>query len=63
MKYNVLVGCENDKTGKRFEPGDTCKDGDFPKRVIKDFIQIGVLEPIEDKENGKGQTAAVDAGL
>ena len=42
--YKVLIGCQNDRTGKRFEPGDTCSDKDFSKAVIKNWLKIGVLE-------------------
>ena len=42
--YKVLIGCQNDRTGKRFEPGDVCTDKDFSKAVIKNWLSIGVLE-------------------
>ena len=42
--YKVLIGCQNDRTGKRFEPGDACTDKDFSKAVIKNWLEIGVLE-------------------
>ena len=42
--YKVLVGIENDRTGKRFEPGDVCTNKDFSKAVIKNWLEIGVLE-------------------
>lgn len=43
MTYMCIVGCENDKTGKRFEPGDTVSDKDFSPEVIANWLEIGVL--------------------
>lgn len=36
---------KNDRNGTRFEIGDTVKDGDFPKKVIKHWLQTGELIP------------------
>ena len=44
LKYKVLIGCQNDKTGKRFEPGDTVSDKDFPKLVIKHWLEKSILK-------------------
>lgn len=55
-KYRVIIGCQSDKTGKRYEPGDTCTGADFPARVIGNWLEIGVLavEP-EEVEDGGGK--------
>ena len=45
MLYIVLVGCESDITGERYEPGETCATGDFPAGVIANWLEIGVLTP------------------
>ena len=47
-KYIATVGLTNDKTGKRFKPGDTVKDGDFPKYVIESWLERGKLEEATD---------------
>jgi len=41
-KYIALVGCENAK--KRFEPGEVVNSKDFSAAVIKNWLEIGVLE-------------------
>ena len=50
-KYNVLIGCERDPKGKdpgaRFEPGDTVTEADFPAKVIKGWVEKGVLELVK----------------
>lgn len=50
--YLVLIGCTNDKTGARFAPGDVVTDGDFPKRVIANWLEIDppVLEELPDAD-------------
>lgn len=58
MQYKVLIGCESDKKKKRYETGEIIEDGDFPKAVIANWVEIGVLEPIAEKavkggKNGK----------
>jgi hypothetical protein len=45
MIYLVLIGCESDTTGERYEPGETCATGDFPAGVIANWLEIGVLTP------------------
>ena len=42
--YKCLIGCANDKNGKRFFPGDTVKQGDFTAKTIAEFVGAGVLE-------------------
>lgn len=55
MTYTATVGLTNDKTGKRFEPGDTVKDTDFPKPVIKAWLDRGHL--VEDGADGSDSNA------
>lgn len=50
MTYRATVGLTNDKTGKRFEPGDPVKDGDFPKSDIVYWLKRGHL--VEDSADG-----------
>lgn len=50
MTYKATVGLTNDKTGKRFEPGDVVKDDDFPKPVIKSWLERGHL--VEEDADG-----------
>lgn len=55
-KYIALVGCENAK--KRFEPGEVVNSKDFSAAVIKNWLEIGVLEiastpePVEEALDG-----------
>lgn len=44
MNYLVIKGVENDTTGKRFEPGETVTNKDFPEDVIDGWLQKGVLK-------------------
>lgn len=50
MKYIATVGLTDDKTGKRFEPGDKIKDGDFPKYIIESWLRRGHL--VEEAADG-----------
>lgn len=50
MTYKATVGLTNDKTGKRFEPGDAVKDGDFPKSEITYRLKRGHL--VEEATDG-----------
>ena len=43
-RYKVLVGVESDKKGTRFEPGDFVTDDDFPAKIIKLWLDQGVLK-------------------
>ena len=49
-KYKVLIPVTSDKLKKRFEPGDTVSDETFPKSVIKNWLEIDVLEKPEPVE-------------
>jgi len=42
--YKVVVGVESDKKGTRFEPGDFVTDDDFPAKIIKLWLDQGVLK-------------------
>jgi hypothetical protein len=37
--YVALVGCQNDKTGEAFKPGDIVQADDFPAAVIADWLK------------------------
>jgi hypothetical protein len=50
-KYIAAVGLTDDKTGKRYKPGATVKDGDFPKYIIEDWLKRGRLVE-EDTADG-----------
>ena len=50
MGYVATVGLTNDKTKKRFEPGDVVTSKDFPKGVIAAWLKRGHL--IEEDANG-----------
>lgn len=51
MKYIATVGLTDDKTGKRFEPGDKVTDKDFTKSVIAAWLKRGHLVE-EDTADG-----------
>ncbi len=44
-RYEVLILCRNDKTGKRFDVGGVVTSKDFKKAVINNWLEIGVLKP------------------
>lgn len=56
-KYKVLIKIMSDQKGKKgkdgfremrtFEPGDTVVDGDFPKSIISNWVEINVLKKIK----------------
>lgn len=46
--YKVLIGCED--ASRRFEPGDTLTGTEFEPAIIKNFLEIGVIEPISQSE-------------
>lgn len=48
--YIATVGLDNDKTGKRFNAGDSVKAKDFPKKVIDAWLKRGHV--VKDKKNG-----------
>ena len=60
MKYKVLIKITSDERGKKgtdnyqeqriFKPGEIVVNSDFPKRVIANWIEIGVLEKVEKKQ-------------
>ena len=50
MIYIAIRGLTNDKTGKRWEPSDKVKTGDFPKYIVENWVKRGVL--VEDNDNG-----------
>ena len=62
-KYNVLIKITSDKKGKKgkdgfremriFEPGDIVADADFPKSVISNWVEIGVLKKIKVEKKSK----------
>lgn len=45
-KYKVLIPCRSDKSGKEYKPGDTLTGKEFPKAVIENWLEIGVLEVV-----------------
>jgi len=57
-KYLVLANISNDKTKKSWPVGATISDGDFSKKVIKNWLEIGVLsevgKPAEKAEPDSG---------
>lgn len=57
-KYIATVGLTNDKTNKRFEAGDTVKDGDFPKYVIEAWLERGRL--VEEQADGSDSNDGKD---
>lgn len=48
-KYKVLVGCQNDARGTRFEPGDEIETGDFSAKTIREWLALD-----EDKDDCQG---------
>lgn len=54
--YKTTVGLDNDKTGKRFEIGDTVQDGDFSAKIIALWVKAGVLIKQQDEVNDGGDT-------
>ena len=51
LTYEAQTGLTNDKTGKRWEAGDTVKDGDFTKKVVAHWLKKGVLT-VKDGDDG-----------
>jgi len=60
MSYIAKVGLSNDKTGKRFEPGDKVTDEDFSRAVIENWLEIGALIPDSSKPEPKKKKAVRD---
>ncbi len=64
--FRVLIGCEDDHTGKRFEPGDTCTEADFSEGAIEGLIQAGALTPdsirMAPKPKAKDARKVTDGG-
>ena len=46
-KYKAVVGLDNDKTGKRFEPGDAVSEDDFTKATIKHWLKKGAIREVK----------------
>ncbi|KKN22089.1 hypothetical protein LCGC14_0918660 [marine sediment metagenome] len=46
--YLALMGCE--RKNRRFEPGDTVPGGTFPAKVVKHWLEKGVLAEIVGDE-------------
>lgn len=44
-RYRVLVGCESDVKGTRYEPGDIIETGDFSNKTIKEWLELDSDEP------------------
>ena len=42
--YIAKTGLRSDKKDKDWLPGDIVKEKDFPKKVIKNWLQRGILE-------------------
>jgi hypothetical protein len=53
MRYKVLVHISHDAKATSFDTGDTIGDDDFDTDVIENWLQIGVLETIEENEKPK----------
>lgn len=56
VAYVVLIGCQNDKTGKTYSPGDVVTTGDFPQAVITAWLKsdppvLAVKEAADDGSN------------
>lgn len=50
-KYIALTGLNNDKTGKRFDPGDTVTNKDFSKSIIQHWLQTNrIAEYVGEEE-------------
>jgi len=47
-KYKVLVPCKSDKHGKSYQIDDIISHTAFPAGVIKNWLEIGVLEELEE---------------
>ncbi len=55
--YTVLIGCQNDVTRARFEPGDTATENDFTAEVIHNWVEIGVLVAVEPPAPADGEAS------
>ena len=53
-RYEVLIPCRNDETGKRFDVGGLVTSKDFKKTVIDNWLEITppVLKKIEVDDGG-----------
>lgn len=47
-KYKALTGLDT-ADGQRFETGDEFKATDIPKESLAAYIEMEVIEPVEDK--------------
>ena len=47
-KYKVLIECRSDKSGKTYQPGEVITGREFPKDVVANWLEIGVLKAVED---------------
>jgi len=61
-KYKVLVRVTNDKTRKEFLPGDELVGTEFPKRVIENWLEIGVLEKLEEEQPDEPEPLEIPDG-
>lgn len=56
VAYVVLTGCQNDKTGKTYSPGDMVTTDDFPQAAITAWLKsnppvLAVKEAVDDGSN------------
>ena len=53
-KYKALKGLtrngRKDVEEKTFLPGDTVLDSDFPKAIIKNWLELGIIEKVKPKK-------------
>jgi len=52
--YIAKAGLRSDKKDKDWLPGDIVKESDFPKKVIKNWLQRGILE-LENPDDGEDE--------
>ena len=60
MKYKANKGLTRDERGKKgkdnfvegkyFAPGDIFSDSDFPKAVIKNWLELGIAKKVKPKK-------------
>lgn len=53
-KYEAVKGLtrngRKDVEEKHFLPGDTLSDSDFPKSIIKNWLELGIIKKVKIKK-------------
>lgn len=70
MKYKVIAKVSSDERGKKgsenyqekmiYPPGEILSGDEFPKKIIKNWVEIGVLAEISEVKRSKEEEVNLD---